>query len=659
MNFTTKQKDFGKELTKAKEVSYNENLKNYSSKQSFVSNSNISNSTTKEFKNSTSYKSYIKQANETMPIDKFNSLNIKKYFFYFEYIFIKVILILLLVFSPYYLIGYLMTIDFVNIKFNEKFLFCVGIIYCTVCLCLLVYETKIILVKFCEYCIMLKDYFNLTIFPTIRKEERNCTKLIEEVIGQTDTEIKLNKIRKTLVQEEGKIDSYTTIKFDKEGNSITKNSIKPQIYQNQSMIKKDYLPSYTTNVKFNLKENNILLNDYSGNYSHLKTCHYAFSNNKDHFQQDNHNIQRANSLLGEENQFPKSFSTQSNDIIKDKSQFILNQIFFNIYNNKEYHCELTKIIETKNDFDIQLANINFSYEISKCTNNLKKAFIETLLPNILDLHINNLTALNRDFGGVNINFTDLSQASIDENYLKLNINNQRFDYDGDKEQIKVFYGDSFALNLLLSSLECKIQQIERLDKILNEKENISLGINTNTKNTNNLPKISNEKYNPLTETTLYSIKQQKLEKIQQFKQLHFEISNRININKLLITSESSSLKNPLKMVLIEYSITRLEDLKTNSLWNYLWNKGGEYLGHNWNSFFPTDSNLIANIFLENIQSLINVDNNFMCFLLSYPRKINLEKNQELFIYRTTDKYEETNFSVIYKSHLINFNQVSF
>ena len=73
----------------------------------------------------------------------------------------------------------------------------------------------------------------------------------------------------------------------------------------------------------------------------------------------------------------------------------------------------------------------------------------------------------------------------------------------------------------------------------------------------------------------------------------------------------------MKTLLIEYSIGRLRELKSN-LNYYKNNCGGKFIGENWTSAFPTDSQLLSYLSIQFMEDVYKDSYLRKLFMISFP-----------------------------------------
>lgn len=139
---------------------------------------------------------------------------------------------------------------------------------------------------------------------------------------------------------------------------------------------------------------------------------------------------------------------------------------------------------------------------------------------------------------------------------------------------------------------------------------------------------------------------------------------RIIINERLYPKELFYKKNETHALLVmEYAIERLRQLHQNFYSYGSGSMGGEFLNENWCSLLPTDSQLIAHIVVNYLESiyLINNNKNQQIFLLSYPSNYNISIDEKdsrnknktsIFLYQINPPDTEPIFNVVYQGNLI-------
>ena len=312
--------------------------------------------------------------------------------------------------------------------------------------------------------------------------------------------------------------------------------------------------------------------------------------------------------------------------------------FLNTLNEKLSYVNSNKLSEVKDNNNILFENLKRHFDNNIFNNNFNNFNND-----------NNINDNNNIFSSLNSfnNFLDESKALND------NRNNEN--------QLKnVFFGDTNKIKNILISVENKINslQFQRNNNFRNnpyyQRQLIINKINSDNnpflkkefiKTFDNYLKDSND--NNLTLTRL-----QKL------------LYERIIINERLYPKELFYKKNETHVLLVmEYAIERLRQLHQNFDFYGNGSMGGEFLNENWCSLLPTDSQLIAHIVVNYLESiyLINNNKNQQIFLLSYPGNYNISidennsKNQNqtsIFLYQINPPDTEPKFNVVYQGNLI-------
>ena len=327
-----------------------------------------------------------------------------------------------------------------------------------------------------------------------------------------------------------------------------------------------------------------------------------------------------------------------------------------------------KIISTspETDSDEYLNKLNEKLLLlnSSRINDIKIDNYNLFYQNIKYDNYNNYNEFNNNINNDNKNriFPSLNNFSSflnDTNDLKENNNRQ----NKDKDLISVFFGDTNKIKKILLLIEDKINSLE-LQKNNENKKNVYSKRQEIIKaiNYNKNPFIKKDNRKAL-DDYLKNINENNNYSLSYLQRLLYE---RIIINERLYPKELFDKKNNIHALLvIEYAIERFRDLQQNFECYGNGARGGEFLNENWCSLLPTDSQLIAHLIINYIESLYLISNNNnqyqQNFLLSFPmnyvfpKNNNIENNNNktsIFLYQINPKDTVPIFNVVYRNKLI-------
>ena len=280
--------------------------------------------------------------------------------------------------------------------------------------------------------------------------------------------------------------------------------------------------------------------------------------------------------------------------------------------------------------------------------------------NYVNKNINNISQFN------NIN----DDNNGDRKFLFPSLNNFN-NFINDKKEINekinsenqlksVFFGDTNKIKQILTLIEKKINTLD-LQRNNEQRNNIyyqrKLIIDTINSYNNPFLKKERKTFNDY----LKNINDNNNFSLTKLQRLLYE---RIIINERLFPIELFDKKNETHALLvIEYAIERFRQLQQNFDFYGNGSRGGEFLNDNWCSLLPTDSQLIAHLIVNYIESiyLIKYNKNQQKFLLSYPSNYNISieennlKNLNLtsvFLYQINPPDTEPKFNVVCQGVLI-------
>ena len=295
-------------------------------------------------------------------------------------------------------------------------------------------------------------------------------------------------------------------------------------------------------------------------------------------------------------------------------------------------------------------DINPDKNENKLNNNLYK--------NTKNFYENNPTFMNKDMDNKLSNFPSLMNFS---NYLNDTGEIDNNKYDSEKYLKKIFFGDTNKIKQVLAVIENKINSLEIQTN--NEYKNTSYYQRQKiikTINLNNNPFLSRE-YTKTIDNYIKNLKDTNNFSLTNLQRLLYE---RIIINERLYPKELFSKKDETHALLvIEYAIERFKQLQQNFNLYANGSRGGDFLNENWCSLLPTDSQLIAHLIINYIETIYEINNNRsqQIFLLSYPSNYNVLTNDKIknpkiqtsiFLYQINPPNIEPKFNIVYDGNLI-------
>jgi len=286
---------------------------------------------------------------------------------------------------------------------------------------------------------------------------------------------------------------------------------------------------------------------------------------------------------------------------------------------------------------------------------------ENKLGNILNrnkknFYENNLKFMNKDEDKNMSIFPSLMNFS---NYL--NDTNENYKYDSEKNLKKVFFGDTIKIKQILAIVENKINSLEMQKNSeykstsYYQRQKIIKSINLN-----NNPFLSAE-YTKTIDDYIKNINDTNNFTLTNLQRLLYE---RIIINERLYPKELFSKKDETHVLLvIEYVIERFRQLQQDFNLYENGSRGGVFLNENWCSLLPTDSQIIAHLIINYIETIYEINNNpnQQVFLLSYPSNYNILTNDKIknpkiqtpiFLYQINPPNIEPKFNIVYDGNLI-------
>ena len=492
------------------------------------------------------------------------------------------------------------------------------------------------------------------------------------------------------------------------------------IYSGENIDRNNYLGNKNIVANpFNSKINIPNSDDSSGNY-------FLFSNNKKDVKNKYINSKNLNPIhrFNDIDTFQSSTSFFDNKMKKIPKN---KEISYYKYQNLKRRNENTQALnQNNNSFDYSKNIDKMPKELFSMNDNnwiiKMKIFIsKILIPNILTKHDNNIFNLNNilnslglkiisttsenneylDILNENLNllnsdkineikdnnrllFENFKNNNIYNNYFyNKNINNRNkniyfpnlnnnlssflndtkeLNNDNEKDLKCIFFGDTNKIKIILKMIENKLNNFglqkykEYNNNLHTMRQNIIKSVNFNnnpflkkefTKTIDDYLRNKNDDNNNLTLTNLQRL-----------------LYERIIINERLYPKELFDKKNEdHALLVIEYAIDRFKQLQQNFEYYGNGSRGGEFLNENWCSLLPTDSQLIAHLLINYIESiyLINNNQNQQNFLISFPKNyiypinensLYLSNHTSIFLYQINPLDTEPVFNVVYKNILI-------
>ena len=415
-----------------------------------------------------------------------------------------------------------------------------------------------------------------------------------------------------------KIPKNKEVSYAKYQNLKNRNDNTQSLNQNKSILKYDYLkiPHELASINYNnwILKMKIFISKIL--IPELITIH------------DN-NISSLNSILA--NLGLKIIST----LPENESNDILNTL-----NEKLSYVNSNKLSDVKDNNNILFENLKKHYDNKIFNNNFDNFNNDNNINNNKNNIFSSLNSFN--------NFLDESKALND------NRNNE-------KQLKNIFFGDTNKIKNILISIENKINslQFQNNNIFRNNNRYYQRQLIINKINSDNNPFLKKE-FIKTFDSYLKDSNDNNLT-LTRLQRLLYE---RIIINERLYPKELFYKKNETHALLVmEYAIERLRQLHQNFDFYGNGSMGGEFLTENWCSLLPTDSQLIAHIVVNYLESiyLINNNKNQQIFLLSYPANYNIsidEKNSKsqnqtsIFLYQINPPDTEPKFNVVFQGNLI-------
>ena len=288
---------------------------------------------------------------------------------------------------------------------------------------------------------------------------------------------------------------------------------------------------------------------------------------------------------------------------------------------------------------------------------------ENKLDNILynnakNFYENNLKFTNKENPNNISTFPSLMNFS---NYLNDTKEYNKNKNDSEKQLKKIFFGDTNKIKQILAVIENKINTLEMQYNI----EHKSTSYHQRQKiiktiNINNNPFLSTD-YTKTIDNYVKRINDSNNFTLKNLQRLLYE---RIIINERLYPKELFSKKDETHVLLvIEYAIERFKQLQQDFNLYGNGSQGGDFLNENWCSLLPTDSQLIAHLIINYIETIYQINNNLnqQVFLLSYPSNYNILTNDKIknpkiqtsiFLYQINPPNVEPKFNVVFDGNLI-------
>ena len=338
-------------------------------------------------------------------------------------------------------------------------------------------------------------------------------------------------------------------------------------------------------------------------------------------------------------------------------------------------------IITKHDNNISILNTFLYYFDLKIINTLPEnddEYLDSLNEKLNYLNSNKINEIKQD----NDIFYQYIKTNNINNYNYLNnlnkenkenmfpsLKNFYFEYNDKKEvnnindekKLKyIFFGDTKKIKEILYLVEKKINELElqkvngkKINPILIRQEIInSINYNKNPFLKKNYTKAIDDYLRKINDNNLTLTNLQRL------------LYERIILNERLYPKELFNKTSETHgLLVIEYAIERLRELQKNFSDYGNGSKGGDFLYEKWCSLLPTDSQLIAHLIINYIESiyLIKNKNNQQNFLISFPMSyifpINesnsyIQNTTSIYLYQINPSDTEPKFNVVYNNILI-------
>ena len=320
--------------------------------------------------------------------------------------------------------------------------------------------------------------------------------------------------------------------------------------------------------------------------------------------------------------------------------------FLKVLNERIYFINSNKI------------NINFDFNKNKLNNNLYNKVKNFCNENLLFMNKENIDDEfnNNKFSNISMfpsmmNFNDYLIEKSEKNN-KLNPENKLK---------KIFFGDTIKIKQILSIVESKKNNLEISKNNENQNpSNYQRHKIIETINLNNNPFLKNEDTKKI-DNFIRNLNNENNYTLTNLQRLLYE---RIIINERLYPKELFYKKDEIHVLLvIEYAIERLRQLQDNFNLYGNGSRGGDFLTDSWCSLLPTDSQLIAHLIINHLETLYEINNyqNRQIFLISYPRNYNLliekdikdfKKQTPVFLYQINPPEVVPKFNIVYNGNLI-------
>ena len=324
--------------------------------------------------------------------------------------------------------------------------------------------------------------------------------------------------------------------------------------------------------------------------------------------------------------------------------------FLKIFNERIYFINSNKI---DINFDInkdKLNNILYNKAKNFCNDNL---FFMNKNSRDDDINTsNNKFNSNMSMFPSLMNFNDYLNEQNDKNNK----------FNPENRLKKIFFGDTNKIKQILAIVENKINMLEIMKN--SESQNSSYYQRQKiikTINLNNNPFLRNEDIKKIDNyiRNLNNVNNFTLTNLQRLLYERIIINERLYPKELFYKKDESHV-----LLVIEYSIERLRQLQDNFNLYGNGSRGGDFLTDSWCSLLPTDSQLIAHLIINHIETLYEINNyyhNQQIFLLSYPSNYNIlnendikdiKKQTPVFLYQINPPEVGPKFNIVYNGNLI-------
>jgi hypothetical protein len=324
--------------------------------------------------------------------------------------------------------------------------------------------------------------------------------------------------------------------------------------------------------------------------------------------------------------------------------------FLEIFNERIYFINSNKI---DINFDInkdKLNNILYNKAKNFCNDNL---FFMNKNSRDDDINTsNNKFNSNMSMFPSLMNFNDYLNEQNDKNNK----------FNPENRLKKIFFGDTNKIKQILAIVENKINMLEIMKN--SESQNSSYYQRQKiikTINLNNNPFLRNEDIKKIDNyiRNLNNVNNFTLTNLQRLLYERIIINERLYPKELFYKKDESHV-----LLVIEYSIERLRQLQDNFNLYGNGSRGGDFLTDSWCSLLPTDSQLIAHLIINHIETLYEINNyyqNQQIFLLSYPSNYNIlnendikdiKKQTPVFLYQINPPEVGPKFNIVYNGNLI-------